>query len=256
MPALAETQAHLHRAIGGGDPGTALALLAGRFDPAQRLAIYRHHHRQSLTRHILGRFPTIQWLLGSERMQLLARDFTVAHRPTAPCIAEYGGAFPGFLGETDDATRHPYLPATAAIDWALGEVAVAIDHSPLAIAKLRARPQERLPDLRLQLQPGMRLLSAAWPVDDLVRLRLGKAPPERFVFDRQAVHLQLLGARGAFTIQRLDRGSFAFREALAGGASIGGAAVDAVAADPSFDAGAALAALFAAGLVTATTMPR
>lgn len=260
MPALAEAQAHLHRAIGGGDPAAALALLVGRFDPAQRLEIYRHHHRQSLARHIIGRFPTIAWLLGSERMLTLARDFIGTHPPTAPCMAEYGGAFPRFLADAAETARHPYLPAAAAIDWALGEIAVAIDHPPLAIAVLAGEEQERLPDLGLRLQPGMRLLRAAWPVDDLVRLRLGEAPPERFILDPQDVHLQLAGARGAFTIQRLDPGSFAFRAALAGGASIGSAAAEAFAAeasaDPSFDAGAALAALFTAGLVTAITAPR
>ena len=255
MPALAETQAQLHRAIGGGDPVAALALLAGRFDPALRLDIYRHHHRESLTRHVIGRFPTIQWLLGAERMLVLARAFIAVHPPTAPCMAEYGGAFPGFLGQAEDALRHPYLPATAAIDWALGEIAVAIDHPPLPIAELGAYKQERLPDLGLRLQPGLRLLHAAWPVDDLVRLRLGAAPPERFVLDPLQVHLQLVGARGAFTIQRLDPGSFTFRTALAGGGSIGGAASEAFAADPAFDAGAALAALFAAAHVTAITTP-
>src|SRR5690606_31958782 len=122
----------------------------------------------------------------------LARAFIVAHPPTAPCMAEYGGAFPGFLGAAEDAARYPYLPATAAIDWALGEVAVAIDHPPVAIAALAAHPQEGLPDLGLRLQPGLRLLRAAWPVDELVRLRLGEVAPDRFRLEPLDVHLQLV----------------------------------------------------------------
>lgn len=254
MPTLAETQARLHRAIGGGDPAAALALLAGRFEPARRLEIYRHHHRHSLCRHLLGRFPTIAWLLGSERLLALARDFLAMQPPAAPCIAEYGGAFPHFLEQAADAARHPYLPATAAIDWCLGETAVAIDHPPRTITELAGRQEQHLPDLGLSLQPGLRLLHAAWPVDELVRLRLGAEPPERFVLDPLEVRLQIAGARGAFTIQRLDAATFAFRAALAGGGSIGIAAEGAFAADPAFDAGAALAALFAAGLVTAITV--
>lgn len=250
---LVETQSRFRRALGADDASAVLALISGVPDSAQRMEIYRRHHRESLVRHLRGRFPTVEWLLGSVPMIQLARAFIAAHAPTAPCMAEYGGGFVEFIGTTADAARHRYLGSAAEIDWLLGEVAVAVDAPPLPIAALASCAPERLPDLALQLQPGARYLAAGWPVDELVRMRLSEQQPERYAFNAEPVRLEIIGARGAFSINRLKGGNHAFRRCLAAGAAIGAAVDAALDEEPQFDAGAALASLFAARLVTAVT---
>lgn len=250
---LAETQSLFRRALGADDASAVLALVSGVPDGAQRMEIYRRHHRESLVRHLRGRFPTVEWLLGSVPMVQLARAFIAAHAPTAPCMAEYGGGFVEFIGTTAEAARHRYLRSAAEIDWLLGEVAVAIDAPPLPIAALASCAPERLPDLTLALQPGARYLAAEWSVDDLVRMRLCEHQPERYAFNAEPVRLEITGARGAFSINRLKGGDYAFRRYLVNGTSIGAAVDAALAEEPQFDAGTALASLFAARLVTAVT---
>lgn len=248
---LAETQARFRQALDAPDASTVLPLIAGVPDSAKRMEIYRRHHRESLVRHLRRRFPTIEWLIGSEAMSTLAHGFIAAHAPSAPCMAEYGGAFVPFVAASSAAARHGYLGAAAEIDWLLGEVAVAVDAPALPITNLAAHAPEALPDLSLRLQPGVRYLAAGWPVDDLVRVRLSQQLPEQFVLMPTPVRIEINGARGAFAINRLGDGDFTFRRALGAGASIGVAADAALAADPRFDPGAALGALFAARLVTA-----
>lgn len=248
---LAETQARFRHALGAADAAAVLPLIAGIPDAAQRMEIYRRHHRESLVRHLRRRFPTVEWLLGSAPMTQLATEFIAVRPPAAPCMAEYGEEFVQFVGASAEAKPHRYLGEAAEIDWLLGQAAVAIEAPPLPITVLASLPAERLPDVTVGLQPGVRYLAAVWPVDDLVRMRLSERPPEQYVLHAEAVRLEINGARGAFTIGRLESGVFAFRRSLALGASIGAAVDAAVEADAQFDAGAALASLFAARLVAA-----
>lgn len=248
---LAETQARFRAALDAPDAAGVLPTIAGVPEPAARMEIYRRHHRESLVRHLRRRFPTVEWLLGPEPMTRLALAFIAAHPPVTPCMAEYGDHFVPFIGTTPEAARHGYLQGVAGMDWLLGEVAVAIDAPPLPITALSDHSPERLPDLRLRLQPGIRYLEDPWPVDELVRTRLGGEPPEQLVLRPARVCLEITGARGSFAVVRFDAGAFAFRQSLATGGSIGMAIDVAIAAAPAFAPGAALAELFAARLVTA-----
>lgn len=254
MPSLAETQARFRAALD--DEGRGVLPLLGRVpDAASRLAIYQRHHRESLVRHLRGRFPTVEWLLGSDAMAELARAFILAHPPTAPCMAEYGEPFPAFIADSEAGQRLGYLAPAARLDWWLGQTAVAVDRPAIAIDTLASIPPAELPDLRLILQPGVRYLEADWPVDELVQLRLGDRPPESYRLEPLRVCLEVTGARGTFRIGRLDRSQTTFRSTLAAGGAIGDAAEAAFAADSAFDAGIALASLFAAGLVCAVLPP-
>jgi hypothetical protein len=96
------------------------------------------------------------------------------------------------------------------------------------------------------LQPGTAYFNSAWPVDDLVRYCLDGNAPERLDFPLTSICLELRGARGGFSIRRLDRGVHGFRSTIALGTSLAAAIEGAVGIDPS----AAFAGLFADGLVT------
>jgi hypothetical protein len=113
-----------------------------------------------------------------------------------------------------------------------------------------------LPDVVLELQPGVRYLELDWPVDELVKLFLSDHAPDRFHLEPAAVTVELKGARGTFHINRLDRGAFVFRSAIAGRISIGLAAERALDVDPDFDVRGALAALIAENLAVGVVSDR
>jgi hypothetical protein len=138
-------------------------------------------------------------------------------------------------------------------NWSGGSarVAIAIDEGAISIAELAAVSEDALPDLVLSLQPGIRYLEAGWPVDELMKLYLAETAPESLVFEPVSVWLEIRGARGEFSAARLDWCDFVFRQAISHGQSIGEAVECALGRDAAFDPGAALAGLFAAGMVTA-----
>ena len=82
-------------------------------DPSKRLDIHLRHYEASLTAAVVGRFPATVWLIGARRLEQAARRFVHEHPPTAPCIAEYGAAFPTFLGSWPDTAHLTYAPAFA-----------------------------------------------------------------------------------------------------------------------------------------------
>jgi len=254
MPSLSETQAEFRLALVANDAAMPATLVAPA-PLAGRLAIYRRHFREALIRHLAGRFPTVEWLLGTDRFVSLAEPFIRTSPPSAPCMAEYGAGYATALEHPDLAGSLPYLADTARLDWMLGDAAVAIDLPHIPITALAAWPADRLPDIRLRLQPGAGYVRSGWPIDDLVRIRLDEEPPKRLEFNAFPVALEIRGARGQFRIGRIDGADFAFRYALRDGATLGAAIEQALTSDPEFDVSAALGALFAEGLVVEILLP-
>jgi hypothetical protein len=255
MLSLAETQARLSAAILNGDAAAIAPLLVGGRDPQARLAIHQRHYEASLVKALTTKFPATVWLIGDALFTAATRAYVHRHPPAAPCIAEYAEDFPGFIGDWPGIDRAPYLGAVAQADWLLGQAALAVDGPPVSIQALAAVEPDKLPDIRLSPQPGLKYMQAGWPVDELVKLHLDDNAPERYVLDPEEVWLEIRGTRGAFSLSRLEEPAYFFRRAVKSGSTIGAAAEEALAADPAFDAGGALASLFASGLVTSVNLP-
>lgn len=250
MPSLADTQRGFRNAIAGAPEGALLAMLRCPADQAGRLDIYRRHYRESFRRHLRGRFPTLEWLLGTDRLVALA-DRTLAQRPPRlPSLAEYGAELVDTILESGEGLP-PYAADVASVDWCLGCLSVAVAAEPVPLQSLAALDPQRLADVTLVLQPGLAFLHTDWPVDELIHIRKQANPPEEFAFAARETFLQLQGARGHFSLLRLAPGAFAFRAALAAGQTLGAAAGAGAAAQASFDLTQSLAALFAGGLVIA-----
>ncbi|MFN3657478.1 MAG: putative DNA-binding domain-containing protein [Pseudolabrys sp.] len=246
MP-LAEIQARVRDAIVDGRTAQLHGVLTGGRDPLARFSVHRRHYEASLVRVLAGKFPALVWLAGSPFVTEAARAFVRLHPPRAPCIAEYGEEFPAFLAE---AGRFDWLRSTGELEWRLGRAAVAVEYRPIGVQALQAVDPRELGRCTLAVQPGLSYLAAAWPVDRLVALFLSDQAPPSYAFDPEDVFLEVCGARGAFTMTRLDAATFTFRRALARGAAIASAAEQALEADPAFDAGQGLLQLIATGLVT------
>jgi Putative DNA-binding domain len=253
VPSLAEAQTRIRDAVVLGAMADATPLLVGGRDPSARLAIHRRHYEASLVEALLRRFPGVVWLVGEAFARAATVDFVRWFPPAVPCIAEYAEDFPDFLARRAGVEQMPYVRWFARLEWHLGQVAVAIDNPPLHVKELAAFEPAVLPELMLGLQSGLRFLEAPWPVDDLVRLHLTGAAPDRFELQPTAVWLQVRGARGSIRIDRLNPGTFAFRSAIALGVLLGAAAEQALGIDPALEPGDALTALVADDLVVSAT---
>jgi hypothetical protein len=252
---LADVQSRLRDALINGDLDAASASLVDGRHARARLAIHRRHYENSLVDALLARFPATGWLIGSPAVIEAARAFVRQHPPSAPCIAEYGVEFPAFLAEQPSSPALPYLRSFAELDWHLGRVSVEVERPSLTRAGITGLAPEELAESMAAIQPGTHLLSASWPIDELARIFLADAAPDRLSWSPEAVWLEVRGSRGDIRMARLTEPEFVFRRELQQGHPMAVAAELALARDPAFDPGQALAALFDAGLVTAVVPP-
>jgi hypothetical protein len=251
MQSLGEIQSGLRNAVVNGDFVPITPLLLGGRTPEHRLAIHRRHYQTSLIKALLEKFPATIWLVGSRFVTEAARIFAAKHPPGAPCIAEYGEEFPGFLATCQGADLVPYLQAFAKLEWHIGHVAIAVDEQPVAIERFSAVSTEVLTNTTLTMQTGVRYLETSWPLDELIKIYLAETRPDRLVFEQANVWLEIVGTRGEFRIDRLAQSDFIFRRSILQGYTIGEAAEMALEANSSFHAGRALVALVRDGLVAA-----
>ena len=174
---LAEVQARFTSVLQSGLPDACANLLVGGGDPRSRLTVHMRHYQGSLTRAVVERFPATVWLAGSGPVTDAAAAFVRSQPPTAPCLAEYGVAFPAFLQTWPGAAHLPYLAQFALIDWHLGRLAIATADPPIV--------------LRLD-----------WSLDELMTFFLSDQAPDEYTLRAETVWLELHGARGELSLHR------------------------------------------------------
>lgn len=250
MPSLDDLQDGVARAVVAGEVEPVAPALVGGADPAKRLGIHRRNYEISLTAALCDKFPATAWLVGAELVADAARAYVRARPPRKPCIAEYGGDFPEFVARYGRAAALPYLCSFAELEQAVADASIAIDSPPLTWAEIASIGPERLLDLGLTLQPGLRYLRSAWAVDELMTMYLAEAERDEFVLPEEDTFVEVRGARGTLSMTRLDAATFSFRTALRRGRSIAAASDTALECDGNFDAGAALLQLTQSGLAT------
>lgn len=241
------------RAVTTGDRKPIVAQLVGGTRPTRRLDIHLRHYEATLTSALREKFAACAWLAGADLVSAAALAYVHAQPPRQPCIAEYGDDFPRFLANFGHAPTVPYLESFAALEWAVSQASIAIDHPPLSWQDLAQIGPERLIDCTLRLQPGVHYLRSAWRVDRLMILYLSGTEPERFELPEADTFIEVRGARGAVHLAPLDGATFAFRMELATGSTIGAAADRALEYDATFDPGAAVRRLASIRLITKTT---
>jgi len=256
VPPLVDVQAGVRQALLTGEAAPLAPLLVGGGDGRKRLAIHQRQYRASLVSALLGRFPATVWLVGSELVRTAALQFIERHPPTRPCIAEYGEPFPAFLMSQPRAGNVPYLGDFAELEWHLGRLSLGADGPALRHDDLTALDLGSLSDARVALQPGIQLLHVQWAVDELMSLYLADRAPDRFSLTPGDLWLELRGCRGELQMTRLSRATFLFRSSLAGGQSLGDAALSALDVEPGFDAGRALLDLLDQRAIATIAAPR
>jgi len=190
MLTLAEIQEGIREALVNGNGASLAPVLLGGTNSEHRLAIHQRHYATSLTRALVDRFPATVWLVGSETVTHAATSFIREHPPSRPCIAEYGDAFPRFLGAHSAAASLPYLAQFAELEWHLGRLALATEESA-----------------------NVQYIHLGWTLDELIGFYLTDTAPDAYALRQEDVWLEIRGLRGELQMNRLGREEFARRTA-------------------------------------------
>jgi len=256
MPALRELQLAFKDGLLGGDEEAAVAQIEGDgLDPRARLAVYRHHVLTTLTAVLETAYPVVCRLVDRRFFAYAADAFIKEHPPAGPCLAEYGAAFPDFLAGFPPCQGHPYLPDVARLEWAIHLASHASQAEPLDHARLRAVAPSDMPHLTLAMDPSLSLLSSPWPVDRVWRAhRDGGEPVEPMGLDAGGVCLEVRAGDEDVMLRPLEPATYAFRDALVRGLTLGAAASLTLESHPSFDLTHAIQKLLDESLFTDFTL--
>lgn len=255
VPSLADLQSDFVRALR--DPARpAPHQLRGvpQSGSSRRFDVHRNNIIASLVDALQSTFPAIQRLVGEDYFTAVARVYVQQYPPDSPVLLYYGGTFGDFLESFPSASGVPYLGDVARLEWARIKALHAADAEPATIDDLAGVPETQLKSVTLSLHPSLLLIRSRWPVVSLWSACLDAGhsgdvdmkTPEHAVVVRPALKV---------AVQAPHAGGGEFLAALRRGATLGGAAQQAMDTTEMFDLAAQLQFIFQIGAVTAVNLP-
>lgn len=255
MPSLRELQHRFADALFA-DPGAAPAFaIAGAHSAAARIAIYRRNVFANYRNALGATYPVVQRLVGEPFFITAVDDFVRAHPSRGGDLNVYGDAFGAFLAGYRPARELPYLADVARLEWAIDEANRAADSTwapDIVLGTLAIAAPERLPALRMHLEPSCRLIASAFPVLRIWQVNQpGYDGDESVSLDEGPDHLLVRRAAEGIALQRIAAAEFAWLATLAARASLALAIERAQGVAAAFDLGAALHAYIGNGTIAA-----
>src|SRR5262245_4991536 len=241
MLKLHEIQSGVRRAVlGSSRPEIVAAILGEEAEAQARLNIHRHHVIHSLTEALKANFPVVCRVVDPRSSAYAADSVIRSHPPTAPCLAEYGGAFADFLIGFEAARGLTYLPDLARLEWAVVEAKYAPDAPPVTAETLRHVPVADYPNLSFHLDPSLRLLHARSSVQTIWAAYQGPSDPVTIDLGSDQAWLVVRRRNETVEVASVDPATFAFIAVLQSDRPLAEAGAAGLAVDPFFDMATAL----------------
>lgn len=220
----------------------------------ERFAVYRNNVFVGLIDALAARFPVTHALVGEEFFRAMAREHVLATRPTGPQLAEYGEAFADFVRKFEPAASLPWLPEVTQLERLWTQSWAAAEGPVLALEVLAAADPGVLLDARVVTHPAARLLRSSAPAGSLWQAHQSPSPDLLSIrWEAENVLVTRPGAQVHLSL--LTPACAAFAGQLAEGATIESAACAALAVDPEFNLGQALAGLARDGFLSELQLP-
>jgi hypothetical protein len=120
------------------------------------------------------------------------------------------------------------------------------------LAALTVVPSDRLPALRLTLEPSCRLIASDFPIRRIWQVNQpDHTGDDRVALDEGAETLLIRREEHGVSLERVGAGEYAWLAALAAGSALGATIEAAQTADATFDLGSTLRSHIAAGTIAA-----
>lgn len=253
MPSLRELQQAFARAVFAAPGDVAPFAAGGQVLAAERIGIYRNTIFANYRKALSATFPVVKRLVGAPLFNAAVGAYVRACPSVCGDLNVYGDGFGDFLSGHAPFSDLPYVPDVARLEWAIDEAQRAPDaeRAPHAVLEaFSAVPPERLPALRLQLEPSCRFVSSAYPILRIWNAHQPDHAGDTSVdLDERPDALLIRRDVHGVSLERLAAGEHAWLAALLSGATLGAAIDAAQSADAAFDLGAVLRTHLAAGTI-------
>jgi len=137
----------------------------GKFD-RKGIEIYQRNLLASATRSLANSYPTVNALLGDDLLNVLTRDFLIAHPKSQYDWAQWGSEFPQWLAFHPVSTDAIYLVDCAKLDWIIHMSSKAEDNN-IDLNSLLLLESHDLNDLQLTYNPSVNVFYSDYPIVDI-----------------------------------------------------------------------------------------
>lgn len=131
---------------------------------AEGIAIYRGSIVGKLNHTLQAIYPVCYRLVGEAFFEATASTYLHCYPPTSPDLGDYGEKFPEFLADFEPATKLPYLPDVARLEWHWHRIFNGEDTTQLDFQALANIPQTKWGELIFYLPKASVLLESIYPI--------------------------------------------------------------------------------------------
>jgi len=136
-----------------------LTLETDKFSRQQRLAIYQNAYQLRLIEALQNDYPALHLMLGDQVFEKLILGYIEQHPSQHPSLRWVGEKLPHFLRNHPEWQEHRQLWELAEFEWAQITVFDAQDSKAASVDDLRSLSPELWPQLKLQFQPALQIVS-------------------------------------------------------------------------------------------------
>lgn len=165
MNSLRELQNRCYRAFLLGEGESLVDDLADTTIPASiSIQVYQNNARETYRKALAASYPVIERLVGDDCFRGIARKYMLDYPSVSGDLQNFGASFPGLLFELYAETEFAYLPDVAALEWAMEEVQLEQEMTPLDLAALEEVDPANYPALRFTRSKSARLVVSRFPI--------------------------------------------------------------------------------------------
>jgi Putative DNA-binding domain len=219
MPSLHELQLKVMHAVLGGEPESAVPLIAtGAIPPARILGVYADTALANFTGSLIASYPAIWRLVGEDYFRQAARGFHTRHPSASGDLQPAGTHFAQYLAQLHGAGEYRYLGEVARLEWLIQESLLAGEHAPFDLEKLAQVAPADYDALRFTLHPSARLFASEFPCINIWEANVhSDAEPQIINLKSGPDRALLCREHGQLLFHRLSEGEYAFLSALHAG---------------------------------------
>jgi len=212
---------------------------SAKLSSLERIDIYRRGYHARLIECLADDYPVLQHALGEEAFESLCRAYIARHPSTAPSLNYFGRHMAEFC-LTQPLAEPGFAADLATLEWAIVLCIHAQTAPTMGLEDLAQVPPDRWPSVRFRVNPSLRILRLAYPVNAYLQgYRRGQSPVVSGA--RSTIVAVYRTGRSVWRLE-LEPTLVTLVEALAGGATLeaGLAQVQSLLADKTEQEGASM----------------
>lgn len=196
-----------------------LVLPSPRLSPRERIEIYRGMYLLRMVEAMEIDFPAVQWLVGKRDFSGLVESYVKSYPSRSYTLDHLGRHFSQFLAEQSGLAQAEALADLSRLEWAMAEVAIALDSPCLSMSDLASVVEENFLRLVFAPVPALRILRSQWDINRVLKDWANDLEPS--AFEPRPTHLAVWRNDLKVWRMELDEPCYAFLQGLLQGHSLG-----------------------------------